>query len=173
MSGKERILPKIVQICWSLLSNARNILEYLRLNVTRLEEVARKQTAEKTQTQIWSPNIPYFVAILRFVAIYALFGRLLAKKVLFWVKSSVSWARSALLHCIYCILYWTKCANFQLRGKTTHLLQISKDASDERIEGIFCVCRKPGNFLPPWMWQMMNNVWTKELVRQMGGFGQL
>ena len=35
---------------------------------------------------------------LRFVAIYALFGDL-------WVKNSVSWARSALLHGIYCIFY--------------------------------------------------------------------
>ena len=49
-------------------------------------------------------NIRYFVAILWFVQIYALFGRLWAKKVIFWV--SVSWTRSALLHSIYCILYW-------------------------------------------------------------------
>ena len=44
-----------------------------------------------------------FCPKLRFVAIYALFGDLLAKKVPFWVKNSVSWARSALLHGIYCI----------------------------------------------------------------------
>ena len=31
----------------------------------------------KTQTKILSPNIRYFVAILRFVAIFAIFGRLL------------------------------------------------------------------------------------------------
>ena len=43
------------------------------------------------------PNISYFVAILRFVAIYALFGNLCTKKVLFWVKNSVSGARNALL----------------------------------------------------------------------------
>ena len=42
---------------------------------------------------------------LRFVAIYALFGDLWAKKVLFWVKNSVSWARSALFRGIYCIFY--------------------------------------------------------------------
>ena len=42
---------------------------------------------------------------LRFVAIYALFGDLRAKKVPFWVKNSVSWARSALLHGIYCIIH--------------------------------------------------------------------
>ena len=39
-------------------------------------------------------GIRSFVAIIRFVVIYALFGRLLAKKVLFCVKSSVSWTRS-------------------------------------------------------------------------------
>ena len=41
-----------------------------------------------------NPNIPYFVAILRLVAICALFGR---QKWLWGVKNSVSWARSALL----------------------------------------------------------------------------
>ena len=44
-----------------------------------------------------------FCRELRFVAIYALFGDFWAKKVPFWVKNSVSWARSALLHGIYCI----------------------------------------------------------------------
>ena len=37
--------------------------------------------------------------------IYALFGDIWAKKVPFWVKNSVSWTRSALLHGIYCIFY--------------------------------------------------------------------
>ena len=41
----------------------------------------------------------------------------LKKKVPFWVKNSVSWARSALLHGIYCILYWVKLANLQLPKK--------------------------------------------------------
>ena len=34
-----------------------------------------------TRTKIFSPNIGYVVATLRFVAIYTLFGNLLAKKV--------------------------------------------------------------------------------------------
>ena len=34
----------------------------------------------------------------RFIAIYAFFGDLWAKKVPFWVKNSISWARSALLN---------------------------------------------------------------------------
>ena len=42
---------------------------------------------------------------LRFVTSYALFGDLWAKRVLFWVKNGVSWARSALLHGKYCIFY--------------------------------------------------------------------
>ena len=46
-----------------------------------------------------------FCRELRFVSIYALFGDLWAKKVPFWVKNSVSWVRSALLHGIYCIFY--------------------------------------------------------------------
>ena len=49
-----------------------------------------------TQTKILSSNIRYFVAILRFVAIYALFGRL-CQTVFFGVNKSVSWVRIALL----------------------------------------------------------------------------
>ena len=52
-----------------------------------------------TQTKISSPNIRYFVAI------YALFGDLWAKKVPFWVKNSGSWARSSLTHGKYCIFH--------------------------------------------------------------------
>ena len=47
------------------------------------------------------PEHTLFCRKLRFIAIYALFGDLWAKKVPFWVKNSVSWARSALLHGIY------------------------------------------------------------------------
>ena len=36
-----------------------------------------------TRTKILSPNIRYFVEILRFVAIYALFGRLRGKGIFF------------------------------------------------------------------------------------------
>ena len=36
-----------------------------------------------TRTKILSPNKRYFVATVRFVAIYALFGRLWAEKVIF------------------------------------------------------------------------------------------
>ena len=46
-----------------------------------------------------------FCRELRFAAIYALFLRYLGKKSAFWGKNSASWARSALLHGIYCIFY--------------------------------------------------------------------
>ena len=51
------------------------------------------------------PGLTLFCRKLRFVEIYALFGDLWAKKVPFWVRNSVSWARSALLHGIYCLFH--------------------------------------------------------------------
>ena len=48
-----------------------------------------------TWAKISSTNIRYFVAILRFVANYAFFGRLWAKKVLFWDNNCNSRTRSA------------------------------------------------------------------------------
>ena len=59
----------------------------------------------------FEPERMLFCRELRFVAIYALFGDLWAKKVPFWVKNSVSWARSALLHGIYCIFHRVNFAN--------------------------------------------------------------
>ena len=53
----------------------------------------------------FKPEHTLFCREIRFVAIYALFGDLWAKKVPFWVKNSVSWARSALSHGTYCIIY--------------------------------------------------------------------
>ena len=44
----------------------------------------------------FQPEYTLFCRELRFVAIFALFGDLWAQKVPFWVKNSVSWARSAL-----------------------------------------------------------------------------
>ena len=53
----------------------------------------------------FKPKQTLFCRELKFDAIYALFGDLWGKKGPFWVKNSVSWARSALLHGIYCIFY--------------------------------------------------------------------
>ena len=64
-----------------------------------------KSCTELDSEENFKPEHTLFCRELRFVAIYALFGDLWAKKVPFWVKNSVSWARSALLHGIYCIFH--------------------------------------------------------------------
>ena len=75
----------------------------------RVAEVAREHGWHPPKSldsdENFKPEHTLFCRKLRFVAIYALFGDLWAKKVPFWVKNSVSWARSALLHGIYCIFY--------------------------------------------------------------------
>ena len=53
----------------------------------------------------FKPEHTLFYRESRFVAIYALFGDLWVKKVPFWVKNSVPWARSALLPGIYSIFH--------------------------------------------------------------------
>ena len=49
------------------------------------------------------------------------FWKILGKKVFYWVRNSISWARRALLHGIYCILHWINFASLQIHAKTTHL----------------------------------------------------
>ena len=75
----------------------------------RVAEVAREHGWHPPKSldsdENFKPEHTLFCRELRFVAIYALFGDLWAKKVPFWVKNSVSWARSALLHGIYCIFH--------------------------------------------------------------------
>ena len=61
--------------------------------------------AEKFGFENFKPDHTLFCHELRGVAIYALFEDLWAKKVPIWVQNSVSWARSALMHGIYCILH--------------------------------------------------------------------
>ena len=97
------------KVC-SLLSPLTVSMDFLWLPILRLScsgwqklREAAKGLREKkiwTRTKILSSYISYFVAILRFVAIYALFGGLC---VFFWVKNSVSLARSTLLHSMYFI----------------------------------------------------------------------
>ena len=75
----------------------------------RVAEVAWEHGWHPPKSLDWDENFEpkhmLFCRELGFVAIYALFGVLWAKKVPFWVKNIVLWARSALLHGIYCILY--------------------------------------------------------------------
>ena len=62
-----------------------------------------------------SPNIRYFVAIIRFVAIYALFGRLWAKDVLFWVKTrAVFLGEEVNYYMVYIAYYTEKIASLHL-----------------------------------------------------------
>ena len=68
----------------------------------RVAEVAREHGWHPPKSldsdKNFKPKHTLFCRELRFVAIYALFGDLWAKKVPFWVKNSISWARSALFH---------------------------------------------------------------------------
>ena len=75
---------------WVLVPQASfGLVIYLCLCVCPRWQKLSEKFAEKvlTRTKILSPNIRYFVAIIRFVAIYALFGNLWAKKCLFGSKT--------------------------------------------------------------------------------------
>ena len=104
--------PKIFAVTCSDQSNAkqREILVFFRV-----AEVVWRQEGPSPKSldlnENFKPKHTLFCRELRFVAIYTLFGDLWAKKVTFWVKNSVSWARSALLHGIYCIFHWVNFAN--------------------------------------------------------------
>ena len=74
-----------------------------------------------TRTKILSLNIRYFGANFDLSRFTHIFWRSLGIKSAFLGKNSASWARSALLHGIYCIFYWVKFENLRLRAKTTHL----------------------------------------------------
>ena len=87
----------------------------------RVAEVARHPPKSLDSDENNKPEHTLFCRELRFVAIYALFGDLWAKKVPFWVKNSVSWARSALLYGIYCIFHCVNFANLGSRAIMTHL----------------------------------------------------
>ena len=76
--------------------------------VTRVAEVAREHGWHPPKSldtdEIFKPEYTLFCCELRFVAIYALFLEILGIKSAFLGKNSASWARSALLHGVYCIL---------------------------------------------------------------------
>ena len=82
----------------------------------RVAEVVRGQRGPPTKKfglgrksldldENFKPEHTLFCHELRFAAIYALFGDFCANKVPFWFKNSVSLARSAPLHGIYCIFH--------------------------------------------------------------------
>ena len=80
-----------------------------------------KETLYCINWQMHQQSWSQFQLILNYSDDLRTFWETLGKKVLFWVKNSVSRARSALFHGIYCIFYWVKFANLRLRTKTTHL----------------------------------------------------
>ena len=98
-------------------SNVRTVVSFMILlrfrricvRSTRVAEVVQGHGGPLPKSldsdENFKPEHTLFCRELRFVAIYTLFGDLWAKKVPFWVKNSVSWARSALLHGIYCIFH--------------------------------------------------------------------
>ena len=100
----------------SLLSNC----QYMGLVLNRVAEVVRRHEGRspKSLDLDESTDIRYCVAILRFVAIYALFGRLGGKKVLFWDNTSVF--GQEVHFCMVYIAHYTE-LNFQLHAKTMHL----------------------------------------------------
>ena len=77
--------------------------------VVRVAEVAQEHWWHPPKSldldENFKPEHTLFCRELRFVAIYALFLRSLGIKSAFLGKNSASWARSALLHGIYCIFY--------------------------------------------------------------------
>ena len=91
-----------------------------------------------TRTDILSPNIRYFVAILGFVAIYAFLG----KKVLFRVKKSVSCTVTwYMLHIIY--ISNLQICNYALKRHICH--ENCKYAPDKNFCCHFCPHRKAAN----------------------------
>ena len=79
------------------------------IKMSRVAKVARGHGGPPPKSldsdENFKPKHTLFFRELRFVAICTLSRDLFAKKLPFWVKNSVSWARSALLHGIYCIFY--------------------------------------------------------------------
>ena len=92
------------------------------------------------------------------------------QKVLFWLKNSVSWVRGALLHGIYCILYWIKFPNLQLHAKTTHLSWKSQIHAWQKLPWPFLCSPKGCQLLPPcsafdlrlWFYVFWNIFYTRK-----------
>ena len=83
---------------WLLKVDKKVLLVVYIIQHCRVAEVAREHGWHPPRSldsdENFKPEHTLFCHELRFVAIYALFG-----------DHSVSWARSALLHSIYCIFY--------------------------------------------------------------------
>ena len=73
----------------------------------------------------------------------------------FWVKNSVSWAKSALLRGIYCIFHWVNFANLRLCVKMTHLTRKLKIRVWRKFSLPFLLPTKGCQVLPPWVWDYL------------------
>ena len=94
-----------------------------------------------------SPCIRYFDAVLRFVAIYALFfGDLCAKKCFFGSKTV--FLVQEMHFDMVCIAYYTD-SNLQLCAKQRICCEKSKYELDESFYGHFCPRGKAANFCHP------------------------
>ena len=91
----------------------------------RVAEVAREHGWHPPKSldsaENFKPKHTLFCRELRFVAIYALFGDLWAKKCLFGSKT-VFLGQEVHYYMVYCILWWIQFS--QLRGKTINLSEI-------------------------------------------------
>jgi len=95
-----------------------------------------------TQTKIWSPNICYFVAVLRFVTICAVFWKTLGKKVLFGVKTV--FLAQEVHHYMGYIAYYTG-QNLQICNYTQKqriFRENSEYAPDENFRAIFALAER-------------------------------
>ena len=104
----------------------------------------RKCLCRKVWTKILSPNIPFFVAILKFVAIYALFGRSLAKKCFFGSKTEMHYYMA---YIAYNIEFNLQICNYVPKQRICR--ENSKHAHDKKFCGQFCLGRKAVNFCHP------------------------
>ena len=113
-----------------------------------MAQVAQSREKVWTGTKILSPNIRYFVAKLKFVAIYTHFGNIWAKKELFWTKTVLFGQKSALVCCMYCV-YTVNVQICKYLQNQRICRQNSKHALDESFYGHFCSRRNAANFSHP------------------------
>ena len=114
------------------------------------------------QTKIFIPNILYFVAILRFVAIHAIFGRL-------WSKTVFFWARNALSDGIYCLPWWYRFANYA--QNTTKNAKIANTRPTKICMAIFALAKRlPTSAIHPGQWSDWSRDQTETVIKARKNF---
>ena len=124
----------------------------------RVAEVAQKREGPLLKKFGFRRYIHYLVAILRFVAIYALFGRHWVKKVfLFWVKKcTITWPYDIYMYMVYLYIYYLLfmalnqiCKFVIMRKNDAFVEKIAKRAL-RRFLWSFLRSPKGCQLLPPW-----------------------